>query len=175
MDELKKLATHVEDLLDAEIELVPSSKLEIEKLRARLPVFPESLASYLAIFCGDSRLLHPFWLMGAKGILASYEILLSLNPGEYPTFIFEEPFPFRFDKFWREKWIPIAELNNEDFFFIDMDPGEGGVIGQIGLVQELELCLVADSLENWFSGVREKIVPPLEGENEWEDQIWYEW
>lgn len=175
MDQLKTLVAHVGNLLGSEITLAKGKQESIDKLKSVLPEFPDSLLEYLKVFDGDNRILHPYWLLGAERILIAYRKLINQNQmiGEYPSFVFSEPYPFQFDKFWRTNWIPIAELNNEDYFFIDLDPGPGGKTGQIGFMESLELNLIAGSLGEWFEAAIEKITPPSEGENEWDDQIWY--
>lgn len=90
----------------------------------------------------------------------------------------------RHDKMWREKWLPIGVFNG-DTLFIDMDPAEDGVPGQIVSIQIDGWCLnvhgysfahwlnrIAENVEQGKTGphdylpfVYDKLPPPDEKEN----------
>ena len=87
----------------------------------------------------------------------------------------DKPLVMKFDKYWRSGWIPIAEFNNEDYFFIDLDPGPGGKVGQIGILEDAEIHIISESFEEWLDEIESKLVLPNCEENEWPwpDQVYY--
>ncbi|NOQ70834.1 MAG: hypothetical protein GQ574_02465 [Crocinitomix sp.] len=56
--------------------------------------------------------------------------------------------------FWNEKWLPIMEDGAGNSYFLDLDPAEGGRIGQVVLrfYQNPSYELVDTSLKSWIKG-----------------------
>ena len=64
----------------------------------------------------------------------------------------------RLDLSWRTEWIPIGDFNG-DTVFIDMDPAEAGVAGQVVSVQEdgKFLEVFGYSIAHWLNRIAENI------------------
>ena len=62
------------------------------------------------------------------------------------------------DKFWRDKWLPIGDVNGNEVF-IDMDPTEDGIPGQIVIVQTdgWYMSLMGYSIAHWLHRIADQI------------------
>jgi cell wall assembly regulator SMI1 len=57
------------------------------------------------------------------------------------------------DLIWNKKWIPITDSGAGDHYCVDLDPGEGGIVGQIidRSHEEGPVGVVGPSLAAWLS------------------------
>ena len=64
----------------------------------------------------------------------------------------------RLDLSWRTKWVPLGDFNG-DTMFIDMDPADAGVAGQVVLAQEdgKFLGVVGYSIAHWLNRIAENV------------------
>jgi cell wall assembly regulator SMI1 len=76
-----------------------------------------------------------------------------LDGGEFEDFEDVEPVgPVKGEFWWNPLWIPIATNGGGDDICIDLDPAEGGKVGQIiTFWHDWELReVILDSLEEWL-------------------------
>ena len=165
------------ELLKVEqLDLTPCDSNSLSRLQKVL-VVPAELVSLLEITDGHSGLFGPWEFLSAEDVIKTHAELMEPPDGNadsaYPEWDFQEPKPFLFDKGWRQRWIPIAQQNYEEYIFLDGEPGPGGQPGQVGLRDAaLELTLLAGSLEEYFDSIPARMIGPDHPENIFEDCVW---
>ncbi len=167
--------------IDEEIELgPPGEKAEIEQLELKLGIpLPDSFKESLLLHNGMSRLVSPYWVFmdtdNIESIYAMWEFwnneavcyghvdnddlqAWAAEVLEQQTSIKGPVKPLLGNK----KWIPFASDNGDIHLFLDFDPAEGGVPGQVIEVTPESSCwrVLADSylqfLENYVQALEDR-------------------
>ena len=138
----------------------------VSEIRSALPVGSNELMEFLSLYDFKCCDLFPFFDSFppdefAKKITALVQFYNDANS------VFQESFEgwtsstlesCKLDSSWRQNWIPIGE-NNGDYVFVDMDPSELGVPGQI--VESHEdgkyLSVIASSFSHLLDRITEKV------------------
>ena len=145
--------------------VVPMAPAELARLEKQLPMAPRQLFELFELY--DFRRPNIFSsftpispsdmqdsIDGQIGFYEEYIGPLADNPwtscnGDY----------CKLNMAWRKKWIPLGLDFGGDMFFIDMDPAEGGIAGQIVSTNEdgWYLTVHAYSLAHWMGRIAENI------------------
>lgn len=145
----------------------PATQVELEELEKRLQrTLPEDFKQSLLIHNGEddgwpARVFEHGAYLPVPGIYAQWKHLNFVAGEQEYVADDDEPVDQRIKPaFFREDWIPITDMNGDVIHAIDLDPGEGGVVGQIiHLDWEADVCeVVADS----FTDFLEQYVQALE-------------
>ena len=111
---------------------------QIAKLKRELHDAPRQYFELLEIMDYESARLFPLWrpvayeeLKDASKKAEDFHVANSTTEGWRP----DKFGCCKSDKIWRKKWLPIVYVNGNEVF-IDMDPSENGIPGQIAIVEE---------------------------------------
>ncbi|MGR6342607.1 SMI1/KNR4 family protein [Priestia megaterium] len=120
--------------------------------------FPQNLRELLMIHNGQQdeyvAAIDNYLLLPLDEIVYTWQTLKELlDGGEFEDFEEVEPVgPVKKEFWWNPRWIPIATNGGGDDICIDLDPAEGGKIGQIITFwhdwEQREV--ISNSLEEWF-------------------------
>ncbi len=136
------------------------SQTEIDELRKSIPHAPEQLFDLFEHYdFASHQLLYPLDPLRADQMKPQIQIdyFEDMVGGEVDGWTPDKLRCCKADKLWREKWIPIGKING-DPWFIDMDPTENGVPGQIVSVTTdgFGLAVKAYSLAHLLDRMAEK-------------------
>ncbi|MED4135572.1 SMI1/KNR4 family protein [Priestia megaterium] len=120
--------------------------------------FPQNLRELLMIHNGQRdeyiAAIDNYLLLPLDEIVYTWQTLKELlDGGEFEDFEEVEPVgPVKKEFWWNPCWIPVATNGGGDDICIDLDPAEGGKVGQIITFwhdwEQREV--ISDSLEEWF-------------------------
>jgi cell wall assembly regulator SMI1 len=135
----------------------PAADEAIHSAQATLPgPFPPELLDYYRRHDGQSGVMDPIageWqLLPLKGVLSNWKVQKDLlDKGAFQGSEAKAIGPVR-AAWWNEKWIPFASDGAGDLQCVDLDPAEGGKVGQIVIYwhDREERERVADSLNEWL-------------------------
>ena len=118
---------------DVKLELKGLSPARIKQLRKSMPDAPEQLFQLMEHFdFASHQLLDPLTPLPPEEMRAQIQIdyWKDVIGGTLDGWSPDKQLCCKSDQLWRKKWIPIGEMNGEPWF-IDMDPAENGIPGQI--------------------------------------------
>lgn len=134
---------------------------QIAKLKRELPDAPSQYFELLEIMDYETARLFPLWPPIAYGELKDaskkaedFHVANSTTEGWRPDkFGCCKP-----DKIWRKKWLPIVYVNGNEVF-IDMDPSENGIPGQIAIVEEdgWYIKILGYSIAHWLHRMADQV------------------
>ncbi|GAB1779210.1 hypothetical protein PMEGAS67_46870 [Priestia megaterium] len=149
-------------LQDEDIFNAAATKIEIAQAENIMGLkFPESFKDILLMHNGQKSeglgVIGNYDLLSLDEIVHSWRVMKELfDGGEFEDFEEVEPVgPVKGEFWWNPLWIPIVVNTTGDYICIDLDPAEGGKVGQIITFwhdwEEREV--VSDSLEKWFQQI----------------------
>ncbi|WP_347880366.1 SMI1/KNR4 family protein [Burkholderia stagnalis] len=138
----------------------PASGDDIAALHAALGVMPpEEFVESLRIHDGQAEPGPAFAdgdaLLSARDIVAQWSIWKGLVDGGDFDDITSEPDPGIKDDWYNLKWIPFTHDGSGNHLCLDLDPAEGGTVGQVIRVwhDDAERVRVAGSYSEWLARV----------------------
>lgn len=155
------LDANEEDLVD---EVAPAAtKAEIDTLAASLGVeLPEDFIAYLSCHNGqlpDSEGIFEYEeLLGTSRILSEWKIWKQLvDNGDFDG-MHSQPDDGIKNDWFNVKWIPLTYDGGGNHYCLDLDPAEGGKVGQIIRMwhDSADRELIASSLEEWLTDALER-------------------
>lgn len=138
----------------------PATPDELQKLRGKIPDAPSALISLLELHNGEepiswiSILPNGMQLMDVESILQGYDFQSS-EPDELidvedlvASDVMAAPAGPVKPVFFHSKRVPFAQLNQDVIWYLDLDPAEGGEVGQVVEqdAEGLHLRVIATSL-----------------------------
>ena len=107
-------------------------------IRSALPVVPNELLELLGLYDFNCCCLFPFsetfspieYAMRIDALVQFYNDSNSIFQDSFQGWTSSTLESCKLDRSWRRNWIPIGEFNG-DHMFVDMDPSDRGVLGQI--------------------------------------------
>ncbi len=142
---------------------------EIDQLYVSLPFASDELEELFAIYdFACVNLFPPYYLAAPDEMAATidtqivyYDEVEELMDRDRVGWVSSTHNVCKTDQSWRNKWIPLGTYQ-KDTIFLDMDPAEGGVAGQVVASHERKqtLELLGYSLAHWM----ERIANHLENE-----------
>lgn len=163
----KWLELNCQEIVDSFNE--PAAKAEITKAEQKMGVtFPDSLKGLLLIHNGQ-RNEYPEQRFEYVGAIGNYELLTIeeivdtwetmkelLDNKLFEDFDEVEAVgPVKEEYWWNPRWISIATNGTGDDICIDLDPDEGGTVGQVITFwyDWEEWKVISRSLEEWFGEI----------------------
>ncbi|MEL6134026.1 MAG: SMI1/KNR4 family protein [Bacteroidota bacterium] len=150
------LATHAVHLVQALHP--PASQEEIEKVERTINAqLPTAYVDFLSVHNGQKRsaeyILDTEELLSTERIIEEWSIWRELLHGGDFAGIQSEPENGIKCDWWNLKWIPITYDGAGNHYCMDLDPAEGGHVGQIIRMwhDAPERELMAPSFEEWIS------------------------
>lgn len=141
----------------------PASEEQVAALEAELGVsLPSALRATLLRHDGQEDIDHLYdgeRFLGCAGIRGEWRNWKALSLDEDLIACKGAPGPGVKDDWFNLKWIPFSHDGMGDHLCVDMDPAEGGIVGQVIRVwHDLDdRDVIAPSFEAWFSRlVRER-------------------
>ncbi|AJX35248.1 SMI1/KNR4 family protein [Burkholderia oklahomensis] len=141
----------------------PASADAIAALQAALGVtLPTEFVESLRIHDGQAETDAVFAdsdaLLGAREIVAQWSIWKNLVAGGDFDDMTSEPDPGIKDDWYNLKWIPFTHDGSGNHLCLDLDPAEGGVVGQVIRVWHDDSVRerVARSFAEWLAGVADE-------------------
>lgn len=134
----------------------PASEPEIAAVEARLGVtLPGDVRETYTILNGDNEcgILENDFLLSLEGILDRWKMLTEpWEQGRFSEFKPEPRGPIKRDD-WNKRWIPVTDNGGGDMHCVDLDPANGGAVGQI-IKRSHEtgpLYVAASSFREWIT------------------------
>lgn len=147
----------------------PASEEQVAALEAELGVsLPSALRATLLRHDGQEDIDHLYdgeRFLGCAGIRGEWRNWKALSLDEDLITCKGAPGPGVKDDWFNLKWIPFSHDGMGDHLCVDMDPAEGGIVGQVIRVwHDLDdRDVIAPSFEAWFSRlVRERMGEGIE-------------
>ena len=138
---------------------------ELKQIRAELPDAPDQLFELLQRFDFECAALFDLdvhapieFSKNVQRQLKFYEEADGMLEGNLSGWTSSSHGCCKLDRSWREGWIPFGSSNG-DSMFIDMDPADKGIAGQIVAVHEdgKYLTVKGYSLAHWLERVAENV------------------
>ena len=137
-----------------------ASEKEIEKLEEKLNVaFPEDFKSFYQIHNGQRTdkfgMVPSGMILPLNNILSQLQIWKKIIDSGAISGIRSEPELGVKNDWYNLNWIPITSDGSGNHLCMDLDPAEGGRIGQIITVEHdsPERFIVAPSFEDWIQNI----------------------
>ncbi|MCA8020951.1 SMI1/KNR4 family protein [Burkholderia metallica] len=141
----------------------PASDDEIATLEAALETtLPDAFVSSLRIHNGQADPRDEFSgndaLLSSREIVAQWRIWKGLVDGGDFDCVTSEPDPGIRDNWYNLKWIPFTHDGSGNHLCLDLDPAEGGVVGQVIRVwhDDARRERIADGFAEWLARVAAK-------------------
>ncbi|WP_257065060.1 SMI1/KNR4 family protein [Priestia megaterium] len=149
-------------LKDEDIFNAAATEIEIAQAENIMGLkFPESFKDILLMHNGQKServgVIGNYDFLSIDEIVHGWQVMRELfDGGEFEDFEEVEPVgPVKGEFWWNPLWIPIVTNTTGDYICIDLDPSEGGKVGQIITFwhdwEEREV--ISDSLEKWFQKI----------------------
>lgn len=123
-------------------------------------VLPEDVKSFYRVHNGETK-----GMFGGREILSIHYMVEEwrlwkqlIDEGELDG-VYSRPEKGIKRDWWNLKWIPLASDGGGNFYCLDLDPAEGGNVGQVIAVwhDEEERTAIASCFADWFAGIVEKL------------------
>ncbi|MFN9812147.1 MAG: SMI1/KNR4 family protein [Deltaproteobacteria bacterium] len=119
---------------------------------------PEEFRAWISMHDGTSAEIHPRGRLMTLAQLIATKRFLDSDLGSVANDIAEADLAVR-ACWWHPAWVPITEPGTGDYFCLDLDPGPGGLVGQVIEYRHdhPERLLIAPSLSEWFNALAKDI------------------